>query len=135
MHRKCWCLLLFSLPLLAKERDPFQPAVDSCRTAQLSQWRYGGAIGEPLALIGLLQDSVGKWRRVRVDETLPTNWRVTHLTAEKMAITTGPGCEPVRWVWQREGMKNDAMDKPAVSAAAPDSRGGKKRSSRVAGRR
>ena len=101
MRRKGWCLLLFPLPLLAAERDPFQPPVDSCRTAQLNQWRYGGAIGDPRELIGILQDSAGKWRRVRDAETLPTGWRVTLLTSEKMAISTGAGCEPAQWVWLR----------------------------------
>ncbi|HEY4467841.1 MAG TPA: HofP DNA utilization family protein [Klebsiella sp.] len=135
MRREWWYLLLFPLPLLAEERDPFQPVVDGCRTAQLSQWRYGGAIGDPQVLIGILQDSAGKWRRVRVAETLPASWRVTLLTSEKIAISTGPGCEPAQWVWLRKGIKNDAMDKSAVSAAAADDRRGKKRSSRVAGRR
>ena len=121
MRRKGWCLLLFPLPLLAAERDPFQPPVDSCRTAQLNQWRYGGAIGDPRELIGILQDSAG--------------WRVTLLTSEKMAISTGAGCEPAQWVWLRKGIKNDAMDKPAVSTPADDGRRGKKGSSRVAGRR
>ena len=135
MRRKGWCLLLFPLPLLAAERDPFHPPVDSCRTAQLNHWRYGGAIGDPRELIGILQDSAGKWRRVRDAETLPTGWRVTLLTSEKMAISTGAGCEPAQWVWLRKGIKNDAMDKPAVSTPADDGRRGKKGSSRVAGRR
>ena len=134
MSRKWWYLLLFSLPLQADERDPFQPAIDSCRTGQLSQWRYGGAIGDSRGFIGILQDSAGKWRRVRADETLPTNWRVTLLTAKEMVIATGPGCEPAQWTWLREGVKHDAMDKPVVSAAAPDGAGGKKRSTRVADR-
>ncbi|MBA7930584.1 DUF2531 family protein [Klebsiella sp. RHBSTW-00215] len=135
MQSKWWSLLLLPLPLMAGGRDPFQPAVDGCRTAQLSQWRYGGAISDPQLHIGILKDSAGKWRRVRADETLPTNWRITLLTAQRIEITTGPGCEPAQWAWQREGIKNDAMDKPAVSAVAIDGNGGKKRSTRVAGRR
>lgn len=94
MRRKGWCLLLFPLPLLAAERDPFQPPVDSCRTAQLNQWRYGGAIGDPRELIGILQDSAGKWRRVRDAETLPTGWRVTLLTSEKWLYQPAPGVNP-----------------------------------------
>ncbi len=135
MRLKWWCWLLFPLPLLAEERDPFQPPVDRCRTAQLSQWRYGGAIGDSLALMGIVQDSAGKWRRVRTEAILPTGWRVTRLTPEKMTISTGPGCEPAQWVWLRKGIKNNAMDKPAVSAPAADGRRGQKGSSRVAGRR
>ncbi|QGN40075.1 HofP DNA utilization family protein [Klebsiella oxytoca] len=135
MRRRWWCLLIFPLPLFAEERDPFQPVADTCRTAQLSQWRYGGAIGDPLMPIGLLQDSAGKWRRVRTDETLPTSWRVTLLTSEKIVISTGSGCEPAQWVWLRKGIKNDAMDKPAVFAPAADGSRGKKRSTDVVGRR
>lgn len=135
MRLKWWYWLLFPLPLLAEERDPFQPAVDRCRTAQLSQWRYGGAIGEPPALIGILQDSAGKWRRVRVAETLPDSWRVMLVTPEKMTISTGPGCEPAQWIWLRKGIKNDEMDKPAVSDPAANGRRGKKGSPRLAGRR
>ena len=46
MVGKCWVLLWLPLSLLAAERDPFQPVEDPCRTAQLSQWRYGGAAGD-----------------------------------------------------------------------------------------
>jgi pilus assembly protein HofP len=48
------------------------------------------------------------------------------LTAERVEITTGPGCEPRIGRGLREkGEKHDAMDKPAVSAAASDSDGKK----------
>lgn len=40
-------LLPLSLPLLAGDRDPFLPPEDRCQTAQLAQWRYGGAVGHP----------------------------------------------------------------------------------------
>ncbi|WP_142503090.1 HofP DNA utilization family protein [Klebsiella sp. 2680] len=135
MRNKWSSLLLFPFLLFAEERDPFQPAIDLCRTTQLNQWRYGGAIGDSLVLTGILQDSDGKWRRVKVDETLSTNWRITLLTTEKIVIVTGPGCEPAQWVWQRKGRKNDEMDKSAVSAVAGNRHRGQKRSSRVADRR
>ncbi|WP_264021011.1 DUF2531 family protein [Klebsiella pneumoniae] len=67
---------------------------------------------------GFLQDGNGKWRRVRMDEQLPTGWRVSRLTAGELDIVTSSGCEPPAWRWQREGKQHDAMDKPAASAAA-----------------
>ncbi|MBK3137732.1 DUF2531 family protein [Escherichia coli] len=118
MVGKCWVLLWLPLSLLAAERDPFQPVEDPCRTAQLSQWRYGGAVGDEAGWTGVLQDGNGKWRRVRMDEQLPTGWRVSRLTAGELDIVTSSGCEPPAWRWQREGKQHDAMDKPAASAAA-----------------
>ncbi|VFS85583.1 Protein of uncharacterised function (DUF2531) [Raoultella planticola] len=44
-------LLPLSLPLLAGDRDPFLPPEDRCQTAQLAQWRYGGA-GRSSAILG-----------------------------------------------------------------------------------
>lgn len=132
MRSKWWSLvLLLPLPLPGEERDPFQPAEDRCQVAQLTQWRYGGAIGSPEQWIGILQDSAGKWRRVRVNETLAAGWKISLLTAEKIEITTGPGCEPRYWRWLREE-KKDAMDKPVISAAA-GGRGGKKRAADISG--
>ena len=104
--------------LLAAERDPFQPVEDPCRTAQLSQWRYGGAAGDGAGWTGFLQDGSGKWRRVRMDDQLPTGWRVSRLTAGELEIVTPSGCEPPAWRWQREGKQYDAMDKPSATAAA-----------------
>lgn len=46
MGRKCWALLWLPPSLLAAERDPFQPVEDPHHTVQLSQWRYGGVIGD-----------------------------------------------------------------------------------------
>ncbi|MBN0280666.1 DUF2531 family protein, partial [Pseudomonas aeruginosa] len=46
MSGKRWIFLWLPLSLLAAERDHFQPVEDPCRTAQLSQWRYGGAVGD-----------------------------------------------------------------------------------------
>ena len=37
-------LLPLPLSLLAGDRDPFLPPEDRCQTAQLAQWRYGGAV-------------------------------------------------------------------------------------------
>ncbi len=72
MVGKCWVLLWLPLSLLAVERDPFQPVEDPCRAAQLSQWRYGGAAGDGAGWMGFLQDGSGTWRRVRLDDQLPT---------------------------------------------------------------
>ena len=123
--RLLW-LLALPLPLLAGDRDPFLPAEDRCQTAPLAQWRYGGAVGYPHYWVGYLLDHRSQWRRVRQDDVLPGGWRIRVLTAERVEITTGPGCEPAHWAWLREkGVKHDAMDKPAVSAAASDSDGKK----------
>ncbi|STT46003.1 type IV pilus biogenesis protein PilP [Klebsiella pneumoniae] len=56
MSGKRWIFLWLPLSLLAAERDPFQPVEDPCRTAQLSQWRYGGAVGDEAGWTGFLQD-------------------------------------------------------------------------------
>ncbi|EGF60515.1 HofP DNA utilization family protein, partial [Klebsiella sp. MS 92-3] len=84
MSGKRWIFLWLPLSLLAAERDPFQPVEDPCRTAQLSQWRYGGAVGDEAGWTGFLQDGNGKWRRVRMDEQLPTGWRGSRLTAGEL---------------------------------------------------
>ncbi|HBR1428785.1 TPA: HofP DNA utilization family protein [Klebsiella quasipneumoniae subsp. similipneumoniae] len=118
MVGKCWVLLWLPLSLLAAERDPFQPVEDPCRAAQLSQWRYGGAAGDGTGWMGFLQDGSGTWRRVRLDDQLPTGWRVNRLTDSELDIVTPPGCEPPAWRWQRKGKQDDAMDKPAFSATA-----------------
>ena len=118
MGGKCWILLWLPLSLLAAGRDPFLPVEDPCRAAQLSQWRYGGAAGDGAGWMGFLQDGSGTWRRVRLDEQLPTGWRVNRLTDSELDIVTPPGCEPPAWRWQRKGKQDDAMDKPAFAATA-----------------
>lgn len=95
-------LLPLSLPLLAGDRDPFLPPEDRCQTAQLAQWRYGGAVGHPQYWVGYLLDHRNQWLRVRQDDALPGGWRIHVLTAERIEITTGPGCEPAHWEWLRE---------------------------------
>ncbi|EAX1616219.1 DUF2531 family protein, partial [Salmonella enterica] len=37
-------LLCFCLLTLTGMRDPFRPPEDRCRIAELSQWRYQGAV-------------------------------------------------------------------------------------------
>ncbi|WP_406671166.1 HofP DNA utilization family protein [Raoultella terrigena] len=136
MRSKGWRLALLlsvPLPLAGEARDPFQPAEDRCQVAALTQWRYGGAIGSPQQWIGILQDSAGKWRRVRVNDTLAAGWKISLLTAEEIEITTGPGCDPLHWRWLREE-KKDAMDKPVISAAAGGS-GGQERAADLSGGR
>ena len=118
MIGKCWALLWLPLSLLAAGRDPFLPVEDPCRTAQLAQWRYGGATGDDAGWRGFLQDGSGKWQRGQINEQLSTGWRVNRMTAGELEIATPAGCEPPAWRWQREGKQHNAMDKPPVSAAA-----------------
>ena len=58
-------LLPLPLSLLAGDRDPFLPPEDRCQTAQLAQWRYGGAVGHRHYWVGYLLDHRNQWRRVR----------------------------------------------------------------------
>lgn len=92
MWGKGWRILwLLPLPLslLAGDRDPFLPPEDRCQTAQLAQWRYGGAVGHRHYWVGYLLDHRNQWRRVRKEDALPGGWRIHLLTAERVAITTG----------------------------------------------
>lgn len=93
--------------VLAGMRDPFQPPPDRCMASQLSLWRYQGMVAMADAATGIVRDPAGKWRRVRVGETLPGGWRVVDFNKEEMRIATGEGCEPERWHWKREGSQNE----------------------------
>ncbi len=59
MSGKRWIFLWLPLSLLAAKRYLFQPVEDPCRTAQLSQWRYGGAVGDEAGWTGFS----GGWER------------------------------------------------------------------------
>lgn len=116
MPGKGWYLLcLVAFPLLAGERDPFQPPEDRCQTAQLSQWHYAGAVGSTENWVGILRDNRGKWHRVRGNESLPVGWQIRLLSAEQLEVTIGPDCEPSMWIWRREKREHNALDKPALA--------------------
>ncbi|EHG4951598.1 DNA uptake porin HofQ [Salmonella enterica subsp. enterica serovar Worthington] len=63
-------LLCFCLLTLTGMRDPFRPPEDRCRIAELSQWRYQGAVRKGERWTGILKDSQQKWRRVEEGQTL-----------------------------------------------------------------
>lgn len=98
------CLLVM---MLTGMRDPFEPPADRCMVSQLSLWRYQGMVTMADAATGIVRDPAGKWRRVRVGETLPGGWRVVDFDKEEMRIATGKGCEPERWRWKREGSQHE----------------------------
>ncbi|WP_139769097.1 HofP DNA utilization family protein, partial [Salmonella enterica] len=47
-------LLCFCLLMLTGMRDPFRPPEDRCRIAELSQWRYQGAVRKGERWTGIL---------------------------------------------------------------------------------
>lgn len=57
-------LLCFCLLTLTGMRDPFRPPEDRCRIAELSQWRYQGAVrkGERLKIAS---KNGGEWKKGR----------------------------------------------------------------------
>lgn len=82
-------LLCFCLLTLTGMRDPFRPPEDRCRIAELSQWRYQGAVRKGERWTGILKDSQQKWRRVEEGQTLENGWTIVRLTAEALTLTTG----------------------------------------------
>lgn len=82
-------LLCFCLLMLTGMRDPFRPPEDRCRIAELSQWRYQGAVRKGERWTGILKDSQQKWRRVEEGQTLENGWTIVRLTAEALTLTTG----------------------------------------------
>lgn len=90
-------------------RDPFQPPQDICRTAQLSNWHFHGAVAGDQP-IGIVRDATGRWYRLIVGETLPTGWRVVAIQQDEMLIEIGEECTPAQWRWQREGTQHAKMD-------------------------
>lgn len=61
-------LLCFCLLTLTGMRDPFRPPEDRCRIAELSQWRYQGAVRKGERWTGILKDSQqngGEWKKGR----------------------------------------------------------------------
>lgn len=132
MRVKRWLSLAVVLPLLLAMRDPFQPVVDRCRIAQLTQWRYQGVVSSQMRQIGILRDAAGSWHRVKPKTILSGGWQVMRLTEQELLIATGGGCEPANWRWLREGVKDEAMESVAAdNIGATDPPVGKE-SSRVA---
>lgn len=99
-------LLLLIAPALLGMRDPFRPPEDKCQSAQLSQWRYRGAVGRVESLTGFLVDASGKWLRTTQGQHLINGWVVYRLTPAWMDITLGEQCEPQHWRWMNEGAKH-----------------------------
>lgn len=61
-------LLCFCLLTLTGMRDPFRPPEDRCRIAELSQWRYQGAVRKGERWIGILKTvnkNGGEWKKGR----------------------------------------------------------------------
>lgn len=61
-------LLCFCLLMLTGMRDPFRPPEDRCRIAELSQWRYQGAVRKGERWTGILKDSQkngDEWKKGR----------------------------------------------------------------------
>lgn len=94
-------LLCFCLLTLTGMRDPFRPPEDRCRIAELSQWRYQGAVRKGERWIGILKDSQQKWRRVEEGQKLENGWTIVRLTAQTLTLTTGKNCAPPQWRWLR----------------------------------
>lgn len=118
-------LLCFCLLTLTGMRDPFRPPEDRCRIAELSQWRYQGAVRKGERWTGILKDSQQKWRRVEEGQTLENGWTIVHLTAEALTLTTGKNCAPPQWRWLRQGADNEAMDSHNTDSLDARRAGGK----------
>lgn len=61
-------LLCFCLLTLTGMRDPFRPPEDRCRIAELSQWRYQGAVRKGERWTGILKiasKNGGEWKKGR----------------------------------------------------------------------
>ncbi|MEB2419204.1 HofP DNA utilization family protein [Citrobacter sp. R-1.5.2] len=110
MMTKRWLFACFSVLLLTGMRNPFQPPEDHCRMAELSAWRYQGAVIQGGRSIGFIRDGQHKWRRVEQRDVLNNIWRVSQVTAQSVTIDTGSDCEPSQWQWQRQGEANEAVD-------------------------
>ncbi|WP_348250097.1 HofP DNA utilization family protein, partial [Salmonella enterica] len=65
----CFCLLT-----LRGMGDPFRPPEDRSRIAELSQWRYQGAVRKGERWTVILKDSQQKWRRGEEGQTLENGW-------------------------------------------------------------
>ncbi|WP_297117089.1 HofP DNA utilization family protein [Enterobacter sp. ECC-175] len=103
MDRNGRLLLLSALFLLTGMRDPFRPPDDTCAVGQLAQWRYQGIVSG----LGIVQSGNKRWHRVKPGDRLPPGWRVISLDEKALVVEVGEGCDPKRWVWQREGIKKD----------------------------
>ncbi|EAA5642058.1 DUF2531 family protein [Salmonella enterica subsp. enterica serovar Javiana] len=118
-------LLCFCLLTLTGMRDPFRPPEDRCRIAELSQWRYQGAVRKGERWTGILKDSQQKWRRVEEGQTQENGWTIVRLTAEALTLTTGKNCAPPQWRWLRQGAGNEAMDSHNTDSLDARRTGGK----------
>ncbi|MDA8478368.1 DUF2531 family protein [Citrobacter sp. Awk 4] len=125
MSGKRWLLVCLSLLTLTGMRDPFKPPEDRCKTSELLQWRFQGAVSQGEKLIGIVKDSQQKWHRVEHDESLDNGWRVSQLTTQTLTLALGEDCEPSQWQWQRQGERDEAMDSRRDDGHDAGSAGGK----------
>lgn len=125
MRGKRWLIACVSMLILTGMRNPFQPPEDRCHIAELSAWRYQGAVSRGPRLIGLVQDGKHKWRRVELHGTLNSGWTISQISVQSVTIETGKNCETPRWQWQRQGEVNEAMDSHGADDNRPQRAGGK----------
>ncbi|URN98980.1 DUF2531 family protein [Leclercia adecarboxylata] len=115
--------VLLLLPLLLGMRDPFQAPVSRCPDAALSQWRYAGLVSGAVP-VGIVRDERSRWLRVRRGATLPQGWRVITLDEKELVIDTSEACDQPLWRWQRQGTKNENMDRGTAADRQPDTGSG-----------
>ncbi|MEH0887529.1 HofP DNA utilization family protein [Enterobacter sp. UNJFSC 003] len=113
-------LLVCSALLLTGMRDPFHPPDDPCAVGELAQWHYRGMVGG----IGILQDGLTRWHRVKTQARLPASWQIISMNEAELVVSVGEKCDPTQWTWQREGTnKNEFKDNAsAVGAQQPAER-------------
>ncbi|SUG72581.1 DNA utilization protein HofP [Salmonella enterica subsp. enterica] len=67
-------LLCFCVADVDGNARSLPPPEDRCRIAELSQWRYQGAVRKGERWTGILKDSQQKWRRGEEGQTLENGW-------------------------------------------------------------
>ena len=117
-ERRIALLLMLLLPTLTAMRDPFRPPEDRCRKAELSRWRYGGALGMAPQQTGFVQNAAGQWRRVKEGMPLEGGRKVLKITSDRLEIALNEGCETPSWHWQKEGPKRNEQKSAGECAAA-----------------
>ncbi|EMH4164629.1 DUF2531 family protein [Pluralibacter gergoviae] len=117
-ERRIALLMLLLLPVLTAMRDPFRPPEDRCRTAELSRWRYGGALGMAPQLTGFVQNAAGQWRRVKEGMPLEGGRKVRKITPDRLEIALNEGCDTPSWHWRKEGPKRNEQESAGGRAAA-----------------
>ena len=117
-ERRIALLMMLLLPVLTAMRDPFRPPEDRCRTAELSRWRYGGALGMAPQLTGFVQNASGQWRRVKEGMPLEGGRKVRKITPDRLEIALNEGCDTPSWHWRKEGPKRNEQESAGGRATA-----------------